>query len=236
MKLRTATSVTAALLMSAAAWASDPLNFHDASEIMAKYKQWMIGANGSGEVPPYSEREHRSKNNLKGLVPRKFLQYEKQGAGRGINIGWTDDASAKSADRTSKWHFSRKSGAAGPIRYGEAVAIGWGDGDEKFIRYSKRRVGINLDWSRLPVYEWTLLGGEPGTPVRRGEDWVVIYNLRHNAPLIYFDRTVGGHIGWPDSSTWGLQTIKGYLNSREVVKALMWVGENVPEVEVKWRH
>jgi hypothetical protein len=229
-------SLTAALLMPAVASASDPLNFHDASEIMAEYKQWMIGANGSGVVIPSSERDHRSRYNLKGSVPKKFLQYEKQGAGRGINIGWTDDASAHSADRTSKWHFSRKSDATGPILYGESVAIAWGDGDEPFIRYSERRVGINLDWSKRPVYEWTLLGGEPKTPVRRGEDWLVIYNLRHNAPLIYFDRTAGGHIGWPDSSKWGLQTVRSLGNrvvSSEVVKALRWVGGKVPTVEVE---
>lgn len=224
------------LLLAPHAIASEPLNFHDASKIMAEYKQWMIGANGTGPVIPRSERDHRSNYNLKGSVPRKFLQYEKQGAGGGINLGWTDNASAKSADNASRWHFSRKPGATGPILYGESVAIGWGTGKEPFIRYSKRKVGINLDWSRVPAYEWTLLGGEPQTPVRRGEDWLVIYNLRHNAPLIYFDRTVGGDIGWPDSRKWGLQTVQSYANrvvGSDVIKALRWVSEELPTVEVE---
>jgi hypothetical protein len=228
--------VLTTLLLTPGAWASEPLNFHDASQIVDKYKQWMIGANGGGQVIPHSERDHRSNYNLKGSVLKKFLQYEKQGAGRGINLGWTDDASVKSANKNSKWHFSRKSDATGPILYGESVAIGWGDGQEPFIRYSKRKVGINLDWSRRPVYEWTLLGGEPQTPVRRGVDWLVIYNLRHNAPLIYFDRSVGGDIGWPDSREWGLQTIQSLGNrviASDVVKALRWAADSVPTVEVE---
>jgi len=229
------TLVLAAWLMLPSAQASEPLNFHDASNIVAEYKQWMIGANGSGPVIPHSERDHRSNFNLKGSVPRKFLQYEKQGAGRGINIGWTSNASAKTATKSSQWHFSRKPGANGPILYGESVAIGWGDGKQPYIRYSKRKVGINLDWSKRPVYEWTLLGGEPQTPVRSGEDWLVIYNLRHNAPLIYFDRSVGGHIGWPDSQKWGLQTVKSIGNrvvTNDVVKALRWAVGSVPTVEI----
>lgn len=224
------------LLLTPGAHASEPLNFHDASAIVAEYKQWMIGANGTGPVIPHSERDHRSNYNLKGSVPKKFLQYEKQGAGQGINLGWTNDASAKSADERAKWHFSRKPGATGPILYGEAVAIGWSNGKQPFIRYSQRTVGINLDWSSRPVYEWTLLGGEPQTPVKRGEDWLVIYNLRHNAPLIYFDRTAGGDIGWPDSRKWGLQTVQSLGNrvvTHDVVQALRWASDSVPKVEIR---
>ena len=31
---------------------------------------------------------------------------------------------------------------------------------------------------------------------------VILYNLKHKMPLMYFDRTRGGDIGWPDSSKW----------------------------------
>ena len=43
-----------------------------------------------------------------------------------------------------------------------------------------------------------------GTPVRSG-DWLAIYNTTTKQPLIYFDRTVGGDIGWPNSETWSEQ-------------------------------
>ncbi len=225
----------AAALLAPSTQASEPMNFHDASQIVAEYKQWMIGANGTGLVIPYDKRDHRSSYNLKGSVIRKFLHYEKQGAGRGINLGWTNNASASTANKNAKWHFSRKSGAKGPILYGESIAISWGDGKEPYIRYASRHVGINLNWSKRPIYEWTLLGGEPQTPVKGGKDWVVIYNLKHNAPLMYFNRTAGGHIGWPDSQVWGLQTVKSLGNvvtKTAVIKALRWGGGKIPTVEV----
>lgn len=219
--------------------ASEPLNFHDASQIMAKYKQWMVGANSPGPVLVYNARDHRSNYNLKGSVNRKFLHYEKQGTGRGINLGWTSNASASTANKNSKWHFSRQFNAKGPILYGETIAISWGDGKQPYIRYSERHVGINLDWSKRPVYEWTLLGGEPQTPVKGGQDWLVIYNLKHDAPLIHFDRTAGADIGWPDSQTWGLQTVKSVGNAATktaVVKAMRWGVKKVPTVEVHLKH
>lgn len=94
------------LLLMLVAHASESLNFHDANAIVAEYKQWMIGANGTGPVIPHSARDHRSNYNLKGSVPKRFLQCEKQGAGQGINLGWTSDASAKSADESAEWHSS----------------------------------------------------------------------------------------------------------------------------------
>ena len=36
-------------------------------------------------------------------------------------------------------------------------------------------------------------------------DRLSIYNTVTKQPLIYFDRTVGGDIGWPNSETWGQQ-------------------------------
>ena len=39
----------------------------------------------------------------------------------------------------------------------------------------------------------------------RSGDWLAIYNTKAQQPLIYFDRTVGGDIGWPNSETWPAQ-------------------------------
>ena len=44
------------------------------------------------------------------------------------------------------------------------------------------------------------LGGT-GQEVRSG-DWLALYNQTARDCLIYFDRTVGGDIGWPGSETW----------------------------------
>jgi hypothetical protein len=105
----------------------------------------------------------------------------------------------------SRWFFARRGDATGQLRYGEPIAVGYGT-DPSFLRYEHRTIGINLGWVRNPVFEWKLLGGVAGRPVNRG-DRLAIHNAKAGSTqvpgvLIYFDRTFGGNIGWPDSQTW----------------------------------
>lgn len=58
-----------------------------------------------------------------------------------------------------------------------------------------------VDWSAAPVFEWQLLGGAPGEPLDRGE-YLAIYNLKPALFFCYFDRNLGGDIGWSDSERW----------------------------------
>lgn len=159
------------------------------------FLQWTIGADAPGIVTS----GHRY--TLKNRTNRKFFQYEEQTWG--INLGWTDDAEPSTAAKVRRWAFVGKGGAKAPMTYGQPVALAWGD---RFVRYGARDVGINLDWSKAPVFEWQLLGGAPGAPVRTGE-WLSLFNTRSEGgePLLHFDRTVGGNIGWPSSKTWGAQ-------------------------------
>jgi hypothetical protein len=183
----------------------------------------MIGANKTGLVYPGSTNDKRY--NLKGTVIRRFLQYEDQGFGGGINLGWTDNASANTATNSSRWFFRKLSKE--PVRYGERIATGWvtafytNTTNYKFIKYAHRTRGINLDWTTKPSYEWAILGGKPGENVKRGEDLVIIYNLRHKEPLIYFDRSVGAHIGWPDSPTPGTPTIGNSQDEDAAMEAVV---------------
>jgi hypothetical protein len=173
----------------------------DVLEVIEEYKQWNIGATRprSGVIPKASFKERPERNyTLKGKVIRKFLQHEKQAFG--INLGWTDDAEPGTAAKVERWFFVRNGGGDAPIRYGETIALGNGN-DPSFLRYEERTVGINLDWSNTPVFEWKLLGGRLGDPVQL-QDWVAIYNEKEKDCLIFFDRTVGGDIGWPTSTTW----------------------------------
>jgi hypothetical protein len=201
--------------------------------MMARYKQWRIGDGAGGKIYPQSLRTNaRSQSyNIKGKVLSKYLQYERQGAGRGINLGWTDNDSKQTATARAKWHFVRTfdqtTPRAKPMRYGEKFALawdfgslGWGSKNKPFVKYASRTVGINLNWSKEPSYEWTILGGEPGTEVERG-DWVVIYNLNHEQPLMYFNRTLGGNIGWPDSSRFGPKPVRKKSNMANIVKPLL---------------
>ncbi len=199
-----------------------PLSSH---AVPSQYKQWVIGANKAGYIYPkkHGNRSSARNYNIKGTVLRKFLQYEKQGKWQGINIGWTDNASANTAIKRAKWYFSRRSNSTQAIRYGEPIAIAWNRGKKTYIKYGHRKVGINLHWSKAPIYEWVFLGGKHGQPVRRGTDRVMIYNIKHKYPLIMFNRAIGGDIGWPDSSRWGrhIKAAKGGI--KRVGGGFKWV-------------
>lgn len=161
-------------------------------------KQWMIGS--AGALQPKRKFDGRPERNfnLRGLKLDRYLQHEEQRFG--INLGWTDDASAKTAAKVTRWFFARESGDDGALRYAETIALANG-GDPSFVRYENRTVGVNLGWSKTPAYEWKVLGGTAGTPVQAGQK-VALFNEKANECLIYFDRTAGGDIGWPTSQRW----------------------------------
>ena len=179
----------------------EDVKFLKALNAMSPYMQWMIGANKTGLVYPkssWSTGSMQRNYNLKNKTVRKFLQYENMGAGRGMELDWTDHASANMAIQKSQWFFSTPHGSGSvqpPIVYGEPIAMAWGS-KSKFVKFSKQTVGVNLDWSSAPSYEWVILGGRPGTTVKRGKDWIILYNLKINQPLIRVDRNVGGGIGF----------------------------------------
>jgi hypothetical protein len=176
------------------------LNPADVVDLVTKYKQWTIGSNGSGTVLPkarFDQHPERSYT-LKNRMPRKFLQYEEQDFG--INLGWTDDAEPATGLRVARWFFTAPAGVTS-VRYGDKIALANGGG-KSFVHYAERTWGINLDWSSSPVFEWQLLGRPKGTPVSRGE-YLAIYNLKTQHFWMYFDRNVGGDIGWDDSKRWG---------------------------------
>ncbi|TCZ61287.1 hypothetical protein [Roseicella aquatilis] len=163
-------------------------------------KQWVFGLGRS--EPMFTKRKFDGRPernyNLKGMKTGKFLQHEEQRFG--INLGWTDDASAQTAAKVSRWFLAREAADDAALRYAEPVALANG-GDPSFIRYEDRTVGVNLGWSKTPVYEWKVLGGTPGAPVRTGER-VALFNMKADECLIYFDRNAGGDIGWPTSKRW----------------------------------
>jgi hypothetical protein len=178
----------------------------EVAALAAEFTQWFL-ANGKAEpiLPKASFGVHPERSfSLRGSRPRKFLQHEKQTFG--INLGWTDNASSATEAKVGRWFVDRPGTDSGPIRYGETIALANG-GSPSFLRYAERTVGINLEWSDAAAFEWKLLGGRAGSPVN-ARNPVAIYNTRAESGgsrgnfFIYFDRTVGGDIGWPDSTTW----------------------------------
>lgn len=177
------------------------------AEVAAELKQWRIFLPGTGaQLRQKAEFGVKRERNfaLYGKVPDRYLQHEDQMYG--INLGWTDDDSTATRTKVTRWFVDRSGTGDGPVLFGERIALGNG-GDPSFIRYADRFVGVNLDWSTKPVYEWRFVGGTPGTPIEDGAT-VAIYNDAAGSDaspgnfLIYFDRTRGGDLGWPDSKTW----------------------------------
>jgi hypothetical protein len=179
----------------------DSITADQVLELVNQYKQWSIGSNEAGGV--YSKAhfdDHPDRSyNLKNKLTERFLQYEEQNWG--INLGWTENASAETAKRVSRWFFARQEGTGGPVRYGETIALANGKG-RSFLHYEGRPRGINLDWSNPPIFEWQVLGGKTGSPVQRGSH-VAIFNVKVHEFFTYFDRNLGGDIGWSDSERWG---------------------------------
>ena len=100
-----------------------------------------------------------------------------------------------------KTHFSLPDGAERDILSGESVALGIGGG-EAFLYYNHRPVGINLDWSEKPKFEWRIIGGEPGTPIPYDSPVAIMNDsVKPSADfLIYFQRPPGmADIGWTTS-------------------------------------
>jgi hypothetical protein len=178
----------------------------DAAAIAAEMTQWRIGVDqpATTVLPKRRFEGHPERNyNIKGAKLRRFLQYEKQTFG--INLGWTDDATPQTALKVARWFFARRGEDVGAVRYGETVALGNG-GDPSFAHYEDRTVGINLGWSEAPVFEWRILGGKPGEPVKTNAP-VALFNAKADEFLIYFDRDVGGDIGWPSTRKFGDQLV-----------------------------
>ena len=163
------------------------------------FHNWVFNANERGYLRASPARAGSGTYwvSLKGIPPIKFLQYERQP--RGINLGWTTNAAASTERASRRFFFVKRSGDTGTIRYGDRLALAW-DRPKPFIRYKRRKNGINLVWSDRPSFEWTILGGgRNGSPVAQGGR-AALFNTVHDHPMHYFDRSRAGHIGWPDSS------------------------------------
>jgi hypothetical protein len=175
-----------------------------AAEVVGYLKQWMFDPNNAPHpllAKPGFDGPADRNTNLKNSHQRKFLQWEEQTFG--INLGWTDDASLATAVRVSRWFFTKPADDPSPILYGQPIALGYGI-SPSYIYYAERTVGINLEWSATPRFDWQLLGGKIGQEARSG-DWLALYNETARDCMIWFDRDVGADIGWPSSETWSQQ-------------------------------
>lgn len=118
----------------------------------------------------------------------------------GINLVWSRTRPAV-GNFTLVLHYHT---TKGQIHYAELAALKESTGG--YIYYKKREYGINLEFSRTPVYEWTVHGGNAGTPVVPGK-WgdsatamsdvrIALYNHTANCYMIYGEREYGINLKW----------------------------------------
>lgn len=134
--------------------------------------------------------------------PGQFVVYGRREYG--INLNWAKPRRPPASRAPANFTLSRASGTSEPIKFGEPVALREQTGG--FIYYKPREYGINLDFSRQPLYEWEVRGGTPGTPViarNQGDsgsnisDVVIsLYNRKINCYVAYGDREYGINLVW----------------------------------------
>jgi hypothetical protein len=175
-------------------------------DMVKKFKQWTISPNGpAGQIlpkPVFAGPADRNYSLKCEDGPQTFLYWKEQTFG--FNIEWTERPDAATEQKVRRWFFHKQ--GSGPVGYGDLIALGYGE-SPSFVRYENRTFGINLQWVDDPAFEWKILGGKIGEPVQT-QNQVAIFNTKtieaspDGEPLIYFDRTVGGDVGWPSSTTW----------------------------------
>jgi hypothetical protein len=192
-------------------------------------KQWTIGSpSGQPSVMPmneWNENSHPNSLNLLNSDVNLFLHFEEQHTG--INLGWTDDTSPSTARSRARWIMRRESGSSNPIQYGENVAIGFGR-NPTWYKHEERTFGINLVSAKAPSFEWIILGGRKGTPVRTGakaaifNTQVSIGNGAKGDFFVHHDRDLAAAIGWttsPDNTIGGIITrLLGGITPGDILK------------------
>ena len=195
---------------------SGAMSFTEASQLFSRFKQLKIGRNPtygtepSEYVLPATKDTSRNVNshNIKGTVNGKFLELRRYGGGSIFSGPYGDFHLSWSEKRTpdkARWFFHRKSSTSNAIRYGEPLSIelrfriesnAWKGKDHNSYIRNNPSSGPVVRHGKKKSFEWALIGGKPGHPIRAG-DVVVLYNLKRKQPLIYF-RGQALDVGWPD--------------------------------------
>jgi hypothetical protein len=149
----------------------------------------------------------------------------------------TDNLAAKAAPAVERaaeafmqWTILSPDGTTVEIKPGKRYLLK-NSTNRHFLYNKEQKFGINLGFSddaepktAKKVVHWEFLNrertsvkyGKPGTPVKT-RDWLCIWNMHgdNGEPLIYFEREIGGNIGWPSSKTlvqqgldWGKETVQ----------------------------
>jgi hypothetical protein len=162
-------------------------------EIPDSVKIWKIGKDSSN-IQSWNSYTDNQGYNLFCKTNGEYLTWKKVPIG--INLGYTSDPNS------NKTHFRLPAGAEREILSGEPVAFGIGGG-EAFLKSASRDAGINLTWSKAPVFEWKIFGSNSlGAPIPENS-FVAIVNesVKPTADFfVHFGRPPGmADVGWTTS-------------------------------------
>ena len=136
---------------------------------------------------------------LVNLTNRKALGYGERRYG--INLVW----GASSSNIT----FQRRAGSEWSLLQGEPLAIHVDGG--RWLKFREGRPnGVDLDWSDQPVYEWYVLGGEPG---RQIDGEIALWNRSAGDYLVYGHQNFGINLVFLDDDGSGGQPPSGGVSS-----------------------
>jgi hypothetical protein len=151
---------------------------------MAELLDWMIVPNNPSVttlVPDGSQTTY----DLLNATCSQALKYGERSLG--INLLWGDPAKMDSI------RFQRESNSSEPIKFEEPLAIYIRGGG--YLVYEVRTTGVNLGWSKMPKFEWKILGGPAGTPVPVMKQ-VGLYNNVEQDSIMYEPRDWGINLKW----------------------------------------
>jgi hypothetical protein len=153
---------------------------------------WKIGVD-QANVLSWNNYTDNGGYHLFCITNGKYLTWEEVPVGINLNFKPEGD---------NKTHFRLPDEQEREILSGESVALGIG-GKPAFLYYKERDVGINLDWSETPKYEWRIFGAdsELGKPIPENTPVAILNDKVQPDPdfLINFNRPVGSDIGWTTS-------------------------------------
>lgn len=96
----------------------------------------------------------------------------------GVNLDWDEDG-------PSLWRVEGQAGTQ--IMWGESVALKvWGGG---WLTYGDDNVGVELELSDTPIFEWYIVNGQPGEPMT-GADFA-LWNRRSGSYLKWGQQQYG---------------------------------------------
>jgi len=158
---------------------------------------WKFGGVGA-DLTSENNYQNNKGYRLKCTANNKYLIWDK--GQLSVNLAFNNEPQ-------HKYHFHLPDGKERVIRSGETVAMGIGLGDS-YLYYGHQRFGINLKWSKKPVYQWRIYGadGKAGVPLKTGTTYALLNEAVDPDPdfMIFMDKHVPRVVplGWTSTEDW----------------------------------